>query len=117
MSRRRRPVRFWPAAPPPVDPAELLGPRGLVAEVMAEDTAALEGDDAFWESLLSEARRARIESVIAARLKSATCVLDRLYDPHNTAAIVRTAEGLGLLAVHVVANDEADELAHRRVTQ
>jgi len=118
MSRRRRPVRFWPAAPPPVDPAELLGPRGLVPEVMADAPLEPAGeDDAFWESLLSEARRARIESVIAARLASVTCVLDQLYDPHNTAAIVRTAEGLGLLRVNVVPNADADEMAHRRVTQ
>jgi len=117
VTRRRRPIRFWPAQPKPVDPAELLGPRGLVSEIMVDEPAEAEGDDAFWASLLTDARKARIESVIAARLQSVTCVLDRLHDPHNTAAILRTAEGLGLLRAHLVPNDDADVGAHRRVTQ
>jgi tRNA (guanosine-2'-O-)-methyltransferase len=125
--KRRRPVRFWPAAPPPVDPTELLGPRGLVPEIAVDEPALAdldaagragqERDDAFWTSLFSEARRARIDSVVAARLRSLTCVLDRLIDPHNVAAVLRTAEGLGLCAVHVVPNDESDAIAHHRVTQ
>jgi tRNA (guanosine-2'-O-)-methyltransferase len=82
-----------------------------------EAQPALEGDDAFWASLLSEQRKARIDAVIAARLRSVTCVLDKLYDPHNTAAVLRTAEGLGLLRAHLVPNADADEVAHRRVTQ
>ena len=121
MSRRKRPVRFWPAQPGPIDPGELVGPRGLVPEVMADEplaaAASPDEDEAFWASLLTDARKARIDSVIAARLASVTCVLDRLSDPHNTAAILRTAEGLGLLRVHVVPNQDGDVGAHRRVTQ
>jgi tRNA (guanosine-2'-O-)-methyltransferase len=117
MSRKRRPIRFWPAQPKPVDPAELAGPRGLVAELMDEEPADLPEGDGFFASLMTEARKARIESVIHARLQSVTCVLDRLYDPHNSAAILRTAEGLGLLRVHVVLNDEGYPTAHRRITQ
>ena len=44
-------------------------------------------------------------------------VLDRLLDPHNTAAILRTAEGLGVARAHVVAHRAGDAIAHRRVTQ
>jgi tRNA (guanosine-2'-O-)-methyltransferase len=55
--------------------------------------------------------------VIAARLGSVTLVLDRLLDPHNVAAVVRTAEGLGLSTVHLVPHAEGDEISHRRVTQ
>ena len=120
MTRKRRPIRFWPAVPKPVDPAELLGPRGLVPEVMDEEAAPAEApgeDEAFWASLLTDARKARIESVVNARLGSVTCVLDSLWDPHNTAAILRTAEGLGLLRVHIVPNQDGDVGAHRRITQ
>src|SRR5256886_5842508 len=76
-----------------------------------------EGDDAFWESLLTPQRLARIEAVVGARLCSVTVVLDRLLDAHNVAAVLRTAEGLGVARVHVVPHDARDDAAHRRVTQ
>ncbi len=148
MSPRRRPVRAWIGTPPPVDPAELVGPRGLTADVLAapleEDGRAADPlpqtsrrdprtspDDArrdpraaaareadFWWPLLTGARQQRIESVVEARLQSVTIVLDRLVDPHNAAAILRTAEGLGLCRAHVVPHEAgADSYAHRQVTQ
>jgi tRNA (guanosine-2'-O-)-methyltransferase len=105
----------------PVDPEELVGPRGLVEKVLqGEDELAAEpakSSSIFW-SLLSPARKARILSVIDARLASLTVVLDRLLDPHNTAAILRTAEGLGLARAHLIPQDAGDDgHAHRRVTQ
>ncbi|MBS2021711.1 MAG: RNA methyltransferase [Deltaproteobacteria bacterium] len=134
--KKRRPIRAWLGEARPVDPAELLGPRGLVNEVLTEaDTEspadasageladASEGtseqarQDAFHRSLMTDARLARIESVVAARLQSVTVVLDRLLDPHNIAAVLRTSEGLGLLAAHVIPNEDGDAGAHRRVTQ
>ena len=116
----RRPPRAWIGEPRPVDPAELAGPRGLIREVLdagEELRDAPEGDAAFYWSLLTEARRARILGVIEARLASVTVVLDRLIDPHNAAAILRTSEGLGIGRVHVVPHDHGDAVAHRRVTQ
>ena len=116
--RRQRPVRYWPSQPAPVDPSELCGPRGLVSEIAQDEPAdELEGDDAFWVSLLTEQRRARIDAVVEARLSSVTCVIDSLIDPHNVAAILRTSEGLGLCAVHVVPSNDTDPIAHKRVTQ
>jgi tRNA (guanosine-2'-O-)-methyltransferase len=112
-------VRAW-IGKPHVDPEELAGPRGLTDEVLAgepEHEGKLEGDDAFWRSLLTPERLARIESVLEARLSSVTVVLDRLLDAHNVAAILRTSEGLGLCTAHVVPNEDGDTGAHRRVTQ
>ena len=116
----RRPVRAW-VGKAHTDPQELTGPRGLTDEVLrGEDPLEgpdPEGDDAFWESLLTPQRVARIDAVIAARLASVTVVLDRLVDAHNVAAILRTSEGLGLARVHLVPHGEGDAGAHRRVTQ
>ena len=137
---KRRVTRAWLGEARPVDPGELLGPRGLVAGLVAEGERegepASEGEgggvdesgderagptqaerDAFHRSMLTDARLARIESVISARLSSVTVVLDALLDPHNVAAILRTSEGLGLLRLHVVPNADGDGGVHRRITQ
>jgi tRNA (guanosine-2'-O-)-methyltransferase len=51
---------------------------------------------------LTEARIERIESVLAGRLGSLHVAVERPEDPHNAAAIVRTAEALGALHVHAI---------------
>ncbi|HUB09383.1 MAG TPA: RNA methyltransferase [Myxococcales bacterium] len=55
------------------------------------------------KSLLLERRIERIDRVVADRLASPVLVLGGVHDPHNLAAVLRTAEGLGLQEVHVVA--------------
>ena len=117
--KRHRPVRAW-IGEAHTDPAELCGPRGLVEEVLSEaepEDPGPSGDDAIFASLLTPERLARIDAVIEARLQSVTAVLDRLVDPHNVAAILRTSEGLGLHTVHVVPGAVDDGIAHRKVTQ
>lgn len=54
------------------------------------------------QSLLLDRRKARIDAVVAQRTLRLTVVLERVHDPHNLAAVLRTAEGLGLQHVHVV---------------
>ena len=140
---RRRPPRAWVSAATPPDPADLLGPRGLTADVLRGDDenapssrgsapppdsdditrvrhpneSATLRDWRFYWNLLTEDRKSRILKVIEARLLSVTVVLDRLLDPHNTAAILRTSEGLGVARAHIVSHESQDALAHRRVTQ
>ena len=52
--------------------------------------------------MLTEHRRERIDFVTRHRLKSLTVVVEDIRDPHNQAAVLRTAEGLGLLSAHVI---------------
>jgi tRNA (guanosine-2'-O-)-methyltransferase len=52
---------------------------------------------------VSELRQARIEAVLSARLRSVEVAIENPYDPHNAAAVVRSAEALGVWAVHVIA--------------
>ncbi len=54
------------------------------------------------EPWVTERRRARIDRVLEQRLQGITVVLVRLYDPHNGAAVLRTAEGMGLQDLHAV---------------
>jgi tRNA (guanosine-2'-O-)-methyltransferase len=56
------------------------------------------------QELLTERRIARIDAVVAARVSSLTVVLESVHDPHNLAAVLRTAEGLGLREIHAIAS-------------
>jgi tRNA (guanosine-2'-O-)-methyltransferase len=52
---------------------------------------------------VSDRRQARIDAVLSARLRSVEIAIENPYDPHNAAAVVRSAEALGAWAVHVIA--------------
>jgi tRNA (guanosine-2'-O-)-methyltransferase len=51
---------------------------------------------------LTAQRIERIETVLTGRLDSLHVAVERPEDPHNAAAIVRTAEALGALHVHAI---------------
>jgi tRNA (guanosine-2'-O-)-methyltransferase len=49
---------------------------------------------------LLDARRQRVDEVVAHRTRQLVVVLEDLEDPHNIAAVLRTCEGLGVQEVH-----------------
>jgi tRNA (guanosine-2'-O-)-methyltransferase len=68
------------------------------------------------DPLLTDQRRARIDAVLADRTRSVVPVLDGLYDPHNVAAVLRSADAFGAQEVHIIEGEEP-LLASHRVTQ
>ncbi len=64
---------------------------------------------------LTERRQARIEEVLSRRTRDLILVLEGVHDPHNVAACLRTAEGLGLQEVHIIA--PGDYRPHKKVSQ
>jgi tRNA (guanosine-2'-O-)-methyltransferase len=54
------------------------------------------------EPLVTQARRLRLQEVIARRLASVAVVLDSPYDPHNGAAVARSCEAFGVQNLHIV---------------
>jgi tRNA (guanosine-2'-O-)-methyltransferase len=52
---------------------------------------------------VSEERQARIESVLASRTRDPVLVLENIHSDHNTSAVLRTAEAMGVLELHIVA--------------
>lgn len=54
------------------------------------------------EPLLVTGRRERIEATIESRLGGLTLLIENLHDPHNGAAVLRSAEAFGIQTVHVV---------------
>ncbi len=69
------------------------------------------------ETLLLEPRREKIEEVVRQRTRSLAVVLDRIEDPFNMAAVLRTCEALGLQEVHVVEHPDFRFSPNERVTQ
>ncbi len=65
---------------------------------------------------VSEARQERIERVLQHRVRSVQIAVERPYDPHNAAAIVRTAEALGCGPVHAI-SDISGILRARKTTK
>lgn len=65
---------------------------------------------------ITDERRARIEHVLKGRVDSVRVGAERPEDPYNAAAIVRSAEALGALHVHVIDAPE-DALHARKTTQ
>lgn len=65
---------------------------------------------------LTERRRRRIAEVVEGRTDEVVTVLDGIYDRGNTSAVIRTAEALGYLSMHVVESQEHFKEANR-VTQ
>lgn len=68
------------------------------------------------EPLLTDERRLRIDSVIARRTRSVIPVMDGLIDPHNVAAVLRSADAFGVQEVHLIRGPEAF-LVSTRVAQ
>lgn len=59
------------------------------------------------ESMTLASRQARLHEVIGQRLASVTLVMDEPADPHNGAAVVRSADAFGVQQIHVVPRESA----------
>ncbi len=56
--------------------------------------------------MLAPRRYARLVEVVSARLASVSVAIEHAYDPHNAAAVVRSADVFGVRDVHVIAASE-----------
>jgi tRNA (guanosine-2'-O-)-methyltransferase len=63
--------------------------------------------------MMTEERRATLRDVAATRSYEITTVCEGLYDRGNVSAVLRTAEGLGYPAVHIVDNQPDFKPANR----
>lgn len=94
--------RDHPEAQPPRAAPHLPGPPHLVVRTL--------------EPLLTKERIARIDGVLARRTRSVIPVLDGVMDPHNIAAVMRTADAFGVQEVHLIDGPEPF-IASQRVAQ
>lgn len=57
--------------------------------------------------LVTEARLAKLEAVAASRTRHISVVLENVYQSRNASAVMRSADGLGLLDVHLIEDENA----------
>ncbi|MCC6526184.1 MAG: RNA methyltransferase [Polyangiaceae bacterium] len=92
------------------DLEQCLYPTALSPRASARSRALASCDPepiiAVLEPLVTDERRQRLLAVVAARLEAVTLVLDAPHDPHNGAAVVRSADAFGLSRVHVLERKE-----------
>lgn len=69
------------------------------------------------ETLVLEPRRERVAQVVAHRTRTLVVVLDRLQDPFNMAAVLRTCEAMGVQEVHVIDHPEHPFKPAHRISQ
>jgi len=68
------------------------------------------------QPLLTDERRARIEACLARRTRAVIPVLEAVDDPHNVAAVLRSADAFGVQEVHLIEGPQ-EFLAARSITQ
>lgn len=59
---------------------------------------------AYLQGFIQDARKDRFERVLNERTRYLTCVLENIADAHNTNAVMRTSECLGLQDIHIIEN-------------
>jgi tRNA (guanosine-2'-O-)-methyltransferase len=97
---------------------DVLGAEDLVdARVQRAEAFSVETVIRVLEPLVTEARRARLTEVIARRLAAVAVVVDRPYDPHNGAAVLRSCEAFGVQRLHVVERPGTPFLVARTVSR
>lgn len=62
---------------------------------------------AYLETFLTQSRLNRFDEVISNRMRHLTVVLENVYQSHNTSAVLRSADCLGIQDVHIIENRNA----------
>jgi tRNA (guanosine-2'-O-)-methyltransferase len=83
-----------------------LGPREPLPAAATEIVRVL-------APLVTDERRARMDAVIARRTRSLIPVLEDLADPHNGAAVMRSADAFGCHEVHAIEDRHRFVVSHR----
>lgn len=95
---------------------DIFKPQGQLKTEM--DLAASQTDRVIeiLRPFIAEERFEFIERVVENRIRTLTAAVEGVADPHNTAAVIRTAEAFGMQTVHIIEND-APFMSTRRVTR
>ena len=97
--------------------ADLFTPTGQSVEERRLAASHPEAVVAAIGPMLTEERRAVIENAVRHRCKTLHVAVEGVHDPHNTAAIIRSADAYGILNIHIIENPQAKFRSSAAVTQ
>lgn len=108
-TNRAKPQR--PDAPHPLDAGASPSAPGVGYEDLTEEQ--VDRIRGILEPMVSVTRRARIEEVLSHRTREVVLVLENIYSDHNSAAVLRTADAMGLTEVHHLSDADEIRLSRR----
>lgn len=85
---------------------EAISPGQMYAAQPWSDAWSVAGITQLFEPMVHEQRKDTIRRVLAARRRSVTVLMDAPHDPHNGAAILRSADAFGLQEIHLLPREE-----------
>jgi tRNA (guanosine-2'-O-)-methyltransferase len=93
-------------------------PRGASVEKSSteSDWSDFDGGMAVLADVTGEQRLARMKRVIDNRTRNLAVVLEEVHDPHNIAAVLRSAESFGVQEVHIMHSSGRAKISDR-ITQ
>ena len=65
----------------------------------------------YLEGFVSEKRKATFQKVLEERTRHFTVVLEDIYQPHNTSAVVRSCDIFGVQDVHIIQNKYSSKVS------
>jgi tRNA (guanosine-2'-O-)-methyltransferase len=98
------------------DGGDIFKPKGQLRREIELAERDPEGVVRILEDHLSEERRQRIDEVVERRIRGQSVAIEGVIDPHNSAAVIRTAEAFGLQTVHIIEGVHKF-LSSRKITQ
>ena len=85
---------------------DAISPAQLYARQPWSDAWTVEGVTQLLEPMVQPERRHKIRQVLSQRKRSVTVLMDAPYDPHNGAAILRSADAFGLQEINLLPREE-----------
>jgi len=61
----------------------------------------------YFKTFVTEHRLSKMENIISSRTRYVTVVLENIYQPHNTSAVLRSCDGFGIQDVHIIENSNS----------
>jgi len=61
----------------------------------------------YFKTFITDKRLSKMDNILSLRTRYLTVVLENIYQPHNTSAVLRSCDGFGVQDVHIIENSNS----------